>query len=433
MDLSSVSRRRAVLIGIATAKRQTKLLRPHQDVGLVKDLLIKQYHYLESDIVCLTDQEDPQKPPPESLRPTSKNILRAIDKLVKGVRPDDQLFFFYSGHTTQKPNLDGSEEDGKDECKTPVFCEQSGYKNSPFPGILTLTGKIVDDELHRRLIKPLCPGSRLVAFLDSCHSETLLDLPHYHCNRPWTPWVNKRKSSFDVIPVAVWRIGIMYSKAHWRRRKKRNIKQSSLDLAPQPIDPAPVLPSPTQRTPTESVIVSSPIEEFNAFPFGRTDTDCDPPLPPNSSTQRPLKKRSTHLARIKGAFSPSAKVSDPHPAAPHPRCRGLCTPDKAQRELLPHVIAVSACKDSQYAFENDEGGTLTQVLVGILGKTPHPRLGDLIDLTSFKMYKAAVERERSEDFRLYREKHGVTINKLNMYQHPSLASLARLVIDIPTL
>lgn len=31
------------------------------------------------------------------------------------------------------------------------------------------------------------------AFLDSCHSGTLLDLPHHHCNQVWVPWLSQGK------------------------------------------------------------------------------------------------------------------------------------------------------------------------------------------------------------------------------------------------
>jgi hypothetical protein len=41
----------------------------------------------------------------------------------------------------------------------------------------TTAGQIVDDELNRRLVRPLPTGVRLHAILDACHSGTGLDLP----------------------------------------------------------------------------------------------------------------------------------------------------------------------------------------------------------------------------------------------------------------
>jgi len=40
-----------------------------------------------------------------------------------------------------------------------------------------MTGHIVDDELHEKLVKALPQGVRLTAVMDCCHSGTGLDLP----------------------------------------------------------------------------------------------------------------------------------------------------------------------------------------------------------------------------------------------------------------
>lgn len=41
-------------------------------------------------------------------------------------------------------------------------------------------GHIVDDEMHRILVKPLQPGVRLTAIFDSCHSGSAMDLPYVY-------------------------------------------------------------------------------------------------------------------------------------------------------------------------------------------------------------------------------------------------------------
>lgn len=41
-------------------------------------------------------------------------------------------------------------------------------------------GHIVDDEMHRIMVKPLPAGVRLTAIFDSCHSGTALDLPYIY-------------------------------------------------------------------------------------------------------------------------------------------------------------------------------------------------------------------------------------------------------------
>jgi hypothetical protein len=39
------------------------------------------------------------------------------------------------------------------------------------------------------------------AILDTCHSDTMLDLPHYHCNNIYVPWLSKDiRSSNATLP-----------------------------------------------------------------------------------------------------------------------------------------------------------------------------------------------------------------------------------------
>ncbi|KAK0488402.1 caspase domain-containing protein [Armillaria luteobubalina] len=81
-------------------------------------------------------------------------------------QPRDRFFFYYSGHSTQQQNESGTEEDGQDEC------------------LVTKSGSCIrDNDLRRYLVDPLPAGCQLTAVLDTCHSGSLLDLPHYRCNR----------------------------------------------------------------------------------------------------------------------------------------------------------------------------------------------------------------------------------------------------------
>jgi hypothetical protein len=135
------------------------------------------FGYQRDDMVILTDdQQNPMS------QPTKQNILRAMHWLVKDARPNDSLFFHYSGelyiitvsrsrwhdagHGGQTKDLDGDEEDGYDEVIYPVDFRQVGH--------------IVDDEMHRIMVMPLQPGVRLTAIFDSCHSGTALDLPYIY-------------------------------------------------------------------------------------------------------------------------------------------------------------------------------------------------------------------------------------------------------------
>ena len=73
------------------------------------------------------------------------------------------------GHGGSTQDLDGDEEDGTDEVIYPV-----DFKNA---------GHIVDDEIHRLVVKPLKSGVRLTAIFDSCHSGSVMDLPYIYSTK----------------------------------------------------------------------------------------------------------------------------------------------------------------------------------------------------------------------------------------------------------
>lgn len=110
-------------------------------------------------MVILTDDQQN-----EMSQPNKRNILRAMHWLVHDARPNDSLFFHYSGHGGQTPDLDGDEEDG--------------YDQVIYPSDFRIAGHIVDDDMHRIMVQPLMPGVRLTAIFDSCHSGSALDLPY---------------------------------------------------------------------------------------------------------------------------------------------------------------------------------------------------------------------------------------------------------------
>ncbi|KAK5125193.1 hypothetical protein LTR85_000869 [Meristemomyces frigidus] len=154
-------RRKALLIGINYFGQRGQLRGCINDVKNMSTYLNGHFGYKREDMVILTDdQQNPMS------QPTKANILRAMHWLVKDAQPNDSLFFHYSGHGGQTPDLDGDEEDGYDEVIYPVDFRQAGH--------------IVDDEMHRIMVQPLQPGVRLTAIFDSCHSGSALDLPYIY-------------------------------------------------------------------------------------------------------------------------------------------------------------------------------------------------------------------------------------------------------------
>ncbi|KAL9128424.1 MAG: hypothetical protein Q9175_007527, partial [Cornicularia normoerica] len=131
------------------------------DVKNMSTYLNGNFGYAREDMVILTDdQQNPMS------QPTRLNILRAMHWLVKDAKPNDSLFFHYSGHGGQTPDKDGDEDDGYDEVIYPVDFRQTEH--------------IVDDEMHRIMVQSLMPGVRLTAIFDSCHSGSALDLPYIY-------------------------------------------------------------------------------------------------------------------------------------------------------------------------------------------------------------------------------------------------------------
>lgn len=154
-------KRKALLIGINYFGQRGQLRGCINDVKNMSTYLNQNFGYAREDMVCLTDdQQNPMS------QPTKANILRAMHWLVKDAQPNDSLFFHYSGHGGQTPDLDGDEDDGYDEVIYPVDFRNAGH--------------IVDDEMHRIMVMPLRPGVRLTAIFDSCHSGTALDLPYVY-------------------------------------------------------------------------------------------------------------------------------------------------------------------------------------------------------------------------------------------------------------
>lgn len=172
-------RRKALLIGINYFGQRGQLRGCINDVRNMSAYLVENFGYKREDMVILTDdQQNPMS------QPTKQNILRAMHWLVKDARPNDSLFFHYSGknimrlciemrpcakitgHGGQTKDLDGDEPDGYDEVIYPVDFRQVGH--------------ITDDEMHRIMVRPLHGGVRLTAIFDSCHSGTALDLPYIY-------------------------------------------------------------------------------------------------------------------------------------------------------------------------------------------------------------------------------------------------------------
>ncbi|KAJ7135684.1 caspase domain-containing protein [Mycena epipterygia] len=340
--------RKALLIGIRTYNTvgYPELTAAHGDVRKMRDLLISTYNYAPSDISILIDDGIEDHP-----QPTRDNIFLAITKLVKDAEEGDRFCFHYSGHSTQVDNpYSNSEEDRKDQCLVPMDGEEK---------------MIMDNELRARLIKPLPSGAHLVAILDTCHSGTLLDLPHYRCNRVHVPWTERGKRNREGPPNMVARHG------------------------PQPLNKRP--PHQGREAPTSSS-------------RGPTGTGA-----------------GGLLTRLRTAISRNRAMSLSPAENEKFFCSGFC-PRPDLRDHLKEkddedavkadVISLSSCKDSQMAWDHD-GQSMTSSLVEILKDNPNQSLKDLLTHLSHATYSIALRRHSI--VKMYEQKRKVYAERLGRH------------------
>lgn len=157
-------RKKALLVGINYFGTKSELRGCINDIKNMSVFLNQYYGYSYDDMVMLTDDQQ------DSARlPTRRNIMNAMQWLVRDARPNDSYLFHISSHGGLVPDRNGDEEDGFDSCIYPVDFEQ--------------VGPIIDDEMHDVMVKPLPPGCKLMALFDCCHSGTALDLPFVYSTK----------------------------------------------------------------------------------------------------------------------------------------------------------------------------------------------------------------------------------------------------------
>ncbi|KAF9448059.1 hypothetical protein P691DRAFT_801401 [Macrolepiota fuliginosa MF-IS2] len=179
--LPFVSVRKALLIGVSYVNcKGHALSRPRDRVEDIAKLLQRKYNYRKEDITILSD--DPALP--QSEQPTThKNITTHLANFVEDIE-NAQYFFVFIGHGHQKPEeespLGGSrgmdEEDACDEYIVPTDAIDE-------EGKITMLLLIQDDDIKKYLVDKVGKGSQVVAIWDACYSNTIMDLPHYRCNR----------------------------------------------------------------------------------------------------------------------------------------------------------------------------------------------------------------------------------------------------------
>lgn len=164
--------RKALLIGINYIGTNAELNGCINDVINIKNYLISNCGYKIGEIAMLTEASKKKKP-------TRQNIINYINWLVKDNKADSRLFFHYSGHGSYIKDRSKDEKDGRDETICPLDYSSGGM--------------LVDDQLKKLMVDPLCRGAKLTAVFDCCHSGTILDL---RCN--YSVNSNPRNTRYSV-------------------------------------------------------------------------------------------------------------------------------------------------------------------------------------------------------------------------------------------
>lgn len=98
---------------------------------------------------------------------TSENLIREFEVWLKdGVQPGDRVIFYFSGHGSNIPDLDGDEADGVDEVLVTYDVRRTRQN-----GRSTLSGVVTDDKLA--LLVAGVPSMNVWIIVDACHSGTV--------------------------------------------------------------------------------------------------------------------------------------------------------------------------------------------------------------------------------------------------------------------
>lgn len=148
----------ALLVGIAdyppAGAGGPDLPAPDQDAARMRDLLVGSFGFPADHVTVVTN-----------LEATSARIAKELEALAAKAGPDDAVLFYYEGHGTQIPDLDGDEEDGWDEAlatadeKPPLVTTED-----------QLRMYLSDDRIAELLAK--FRTKNVTVIFDSCHSGT---------------------------------------------------------------------------------------------------------------------------------------------------------------------------------------------------------------------------------------------------------------------
>ncbi len=148
----------AIVVGVGTYPEDSGWSRIHgdRDVSMVTGMLVRN-GFAEENIVRLVGE-----------RATKETIRNAFLALQSDLEVGDGVYVHFSGHGQQMTDLDGDEEDGRDEAFVPYDAGKE-YVRGEYEG----ENHITDDELYQWLAAlsgTVGKSGLVMVVMDACHS-----------------------------------------------------------------------------------------------------------------------------------------------------------------------------------------------------------------------------------------------------------------------
>jgi len=151
----ALAEQRALLVGVGKySDPANNLPGIDLDIERMRDTL-NVMGFEDSQIHSLLDEQS-----------TAENVISEISGwLTEGVQPSDRVIFYFSGHGSNVPDVDGDEADGVDEVLV-----THDVRRVSVNGRASLAGVVQDDVLNRLLAA--IPSRNILTIVDACHSGT---------------------------------------------------------------------------------------------------------------------------------------------------------------------------------------------------------------------------------------------------------------------
>ena len=167
MAAPALAETHALVIGVSDYLHLDADLRgPANDTGLVTQMLLDRGVPAGNIRLLASKGARHADGVPIMSDPTRAAIMDQLSKLAVDAKSGDTVFFYFSGHGSQAPDMNGDEAGGYDEILLPA--DASGWRGA----IGAVENAIVDDELAISFQAILDTGAQMVAVLDACHSAT---------------------------------------------------------------------------------------------------------------------------------------------------------------------------------------------------------------------------------------------------------------------